>query len=70
MLHSLSPIYSVTAYTYYYNMYYVSCVPCMQQWVEVPQSSSNSPEQTGGEGLQVGGRDWGWTDVHLDIPQA
>ena len=42
----------------------------MQQGVEVPRSSSNSPEQTGDEGLQGGGRDWGWTDVHLDTAQA
>ena len=42
----------------------------MQQGVEVPWSSSNCPEQTGGEGLQGGGRDWGWTDMHLDTAQA
>ena len=31
---------------------------------------SNSPEQSGGERLQDGGRDWGWIDMHLDTQQA
>lgn len=36
----------------------------------MPRSSSNSPEQIGGQGLQGGGHDWGWTDMHLDTAQA